>query len=369
MTDYKNVRYDQNSTFFNKINVTDKTRVSSGTYGEITNLLCECSVSGKKKKDIIVKQSRLYDKSMYIASDVICEVMFSFGGSRTMRYHYWSRKNDTVNFYMDKGINNFWLSINKTPETLLRWTRDILLAVHQLHFRKISHNDIKPQNMVLVNNVIILIDFGIATFFHDSLDPEVQTTPFRSPELFMDEIYPYNHEPDVWALGMTLVYIIFEDYFFVEKPANPSKYFPRLVSYIRAELKNMNLPKGVIKTIRLCLEPDPKKRKNVVYIYQKVFDRVLCAYALKVDQYLVDTSNIEKKYAKLSHPKYEIFKKIWSCFVVKTNSSNTSNLTEMAIMYITCILCGSSVDLKKTKRRILNDEILKVLSVCHKLKF
>ena len=131
----------------------------------------------------------------------------------------------------------------------------------------------------------------------------------------------------------------------------------------------MNLPKGVIKTIRLCLEPDPKKRKNVVYIYQKVFDRVLCAYALKVDQYLVDTSNIEKKYAKLSHPKYEIFKKIWSCFVVKTNSSNTSNLTEMAIMYITCILCGSSVDLKKTKRRILNDEILKVLSVCHKLKF
>ena len=55
-------------------------------------------------------------------------------------------------------------NVNCDPQSLFFQS---LRALENIHQHDIIHRDIKPENIRVHNNEIVLIDFGLATFYQD----------------------------------------------------------------------------------------------------------------------------------------------------------------------------------------------------------
>jgi serine/threonine protein kinase len=95
-----------------------------------------------------------------------------------------------------------------------RFTVSILLGLIEVHTLGIVHRDIKPANLILAkdlrgNNVIRILDFGIAIEFERRMDATTPTrvgefvgsVQYAAPEQFVGECGPQS---DIYALGMTV---------------------------------------------------------------------------------------------------------------------------------------------------------------------
>ena len=79
----------------------------------------------------------------------------------------------------------------------------IILAVDYLHQRKIIFRDIKPENiMVLENGYIKLIDFGTAKEMKDKSKSIIGTPQYMAPEVILGDFYSF--EIDYWSIGVCL---------------------------------------------------------------------------------------------------------------------------------------------------------------------
>ena len=86
-----------------------------------------------------------------------------------------------------------------------------------LHERNIIHRDLKPSNIMLTEeNVVKLIDFGIARFFkpESTADTELMgTRGYAPPEQFgLFDFGQTDRRSDIYALGMTMKTLLGEDY-------------------------------------------------------------------------------------------------------------------------------------------------------------
>lgn len=94
----------------------------------------------------------------------------------------------------------------------------ILLALEYLHMNFHIHRDIKPGNLVYFTQTQTckLIDFGFTKPIYTNCEsnPRAVTAAYRAPELFNSEHRKYGYEADVWALGMTWLWM------FIKKEAD-----------------------------------------------------------------------------------------------------------------------------------------------------
>jgi tRNA A-37 threonylcarbamoyl transferase component Bud32 len=89
---------------------------------------------------------------------------------------------------------------------LIRAVRQILQALAYLHSEGWIHSDIKPDNIGLLKEKAMLLDFGISTLY--SSDSRPRSNPgsikTRAPELFSERALP-NFASDIWSVGATLL--------------------------------------------------------------------------------------------------------------------------------------------------------------------
>ena len=79
----------------------------------------------------------------------------------------------------------------------------IMLAIQYLHERKILFRDIKPENIiVLENGYIKLIDFGTAKEIKDNAKTIIGTPQYMAPEVILGDLYSF--EIDYWSIGICL---------------------------------------------------------------------------------------------------------------------------------------------------------------------
>lgn len=99
--------------------------------------------------------------------------------------------------------------------------REVVAALQYLHFQKVVHRDIKPDNLLRSGDgTVKLGDLGEARFCNvKSPDtrgkPAAPGTPaFIAPELCMSEKSPRapsdGYAADVWSLGATIFYMVSE---------------------------------------------------------------------------------------------------------------------------------------------------------------
>lgn len=81
-----------------------------------------------------------------------------------------------------------------------------------MHDMKLTHTDLKPENMLFNRKVlkgaspldgieadISLIDFGSATFDHEHHTGTVSTRHYRAPEVILE--HEWTHACDLWSIG------------------------------------------------------------------------------------------------------------------------------------------------------------------------
>ena len=100
----------------------------------------------------------------------------------------------------------------------------IMLAVQYLHERKFLFRDIKPENiMVLENGYIKLIDFGLAKEIKDKTKTIIGTPQYMAPEVILGELYSF--EIDFWSIGVCLYEFCCGCLPFGENEEDPTKIY------------------------------------------------------------------------------------------------------------------------------------------------
>lgn len=92
----------------------------------------------------------------------------------------------------------------------------LLNVFENIHQKYVIHRDIKPQNFMVQNGEIILIDFGLATFFVNEdctqhLENEGSTTMIGTPKYTSINIHKgsqYSRRDDLISLGYLYLYLL-----------------------------------------------------------------------------------------------------------------------------------------------------------------
>lgn len=88
--------------------------------------------------------------------------------------------------------------------------KNIINGVKYLHSVNIIHLDLKLDNVIVVNGIAKIIDFGLCdTVVSDKIlrSTKVQTTSYRCPEFLnsKEKGMLYTFEPDIWSVGVMLL--------------------------------------------------------------------------------------------------------------------------------------------------------------------
>ncbi|EFJ49188.1 hypothetical protein VOLCADRAFT_43050, partial [Volvox carteri f. nagariensis] len=98
------------------------------------------------------------------------------------------------------------------PEaTAVKYFRDVVKGLEYLHFNRIVHGDLKPDNLLMSSSGKVKIsDFGSARFCEksDMIFATAGTPSFMAPEMCQGK--QFNGFPgDIWALGICLFMFVF----------------------------------------------------------------------------------------------------------------------------------------------------------------
>jgi eukaryotic-like serine/threonine-protein kinase len=160
--------------------------------------------------------------------------------------------------------------------TALRYGRDLAAIVAQLHAAYIIHCDLKPENVLVTNNGLKLIEFSVAN--HTVPDGIITGTPaYLSPEAIRAE-YPISTARDVWAMGIILYELITGDvpYTMSIKEDGSENKIELLMKIILEPVPPLadrmpNLPPRLLSLIDRMLEKETVKRiADMSYVTQEL---------------------------------------------------------------------------------------------------
>ena len=163
----------------------------------------------------------------------------------------------------DKDLDH-WVGKNNSIDNIIDIIQQIVCGIEYMHSNNILHRDIKPQNILLHNNIIKICDFGFSTIIKESnmMFNTICGTPlFMSPELLF--LKPYTIKSDIWALGVLFYIIIYKVHPFgkltslddYRSKINMKIYFP--------PIEGLN---NIIDIIKLMLQSNMEDRPDIMTI-------------------------------------------------------------------------------------------------------
>ena len=89
------------------------------------------------------------------------------------------------------------------------WIYQILKSLEYMHRRGIFHRDVKPENILIRDNIVKLADLGSCKGIYSKqpFTEYVSTRWYRSPECLLTDGY-YNYKMDIWGLGCVFYEIL-----------------------------------------------------------------------------------------------------------------------------------------------------------------
>lgn len=196
--------------------------IDSGTYGEVF-------LADRGDGTIVVKRQKLQELASSLRE---LNVMSSYKHPNLVRFLGFIITQDILELDMEVGISlvkvrclDVDVELGPSSITMKSIADDIVEGVKYLHSVGILHNDIKPENVIIVDGKAKLIDFGISRSMILSSNTKerniyVQTVTYRAPELllpliveaeYQEEVLEsfegYCYGPDIWAVGTLLLCI------------------------------------------------------------------------------------------------------------------------------------------------------------------
>ena len=107
-------------------------------------------------------------------------------------------KDGSLNDIIERHRNE---NISIPNENILFWSNKLLKGIDFLHSNKIWHRDIKPRNIFLHRNDLVLGDLGLArdakSIVSSSLSTGMGTISYMAPEI-VEETTDYTEKVDIW---------------------------------------------------------------------------------------------------------------------------------------------------------------------------
>ena len=197
-----------------------------------------------------------------------------------------------------------------TINTVLKLSMQMIEGIKVLHKYGVIHRDIKTANMVIDiqsskrknflhsgfetdlsnigNSILKIIDFGLSRVlgkYEFSNDP-YGSLCFKAPELI--EHIPYDFKVDIWAIGVTIYYLVYKELPYEKGSKEEIKYnivyenvpfhrnnFINNFAYYEGTTKVENLNSNEIKSsilfsmMRDCLEKNPENRLSIDQLSEK----------------------------------------------------------------------------------------------------
>lgn len=180
--------------------LTDENKIGSGSYGDVYSLYDKYAV--KLFKEVANSESNIREVS----------ILKYLNHPNIVKIKGYCHIDDNFLVIMEKAKCSLYYAIkNVKKEHLPCIIFQILLALKYMHSENIAHRDIKPQNILIFNDVDIKIcDFGCAKqgiangYTHTD---EVVTIWYRAPEVILNP-GKYDYSIDVWATGVILLQLI-----------------------------------------------------------------------------------------------------------------------------------------------------------------
>lgn len=146
----------------------------------------------------------------------------------------------------------------------LRIMTGVLSATSHLHSRNIIHCDIKPDNILVTNDLDpVLCDFNIAriNIGRNHMSGNVQTRMYRAPEVKLSkERTKYNELIDVWSIGCVLWEILTGEYVIPRDSSDDTTNAAcRFLSFTTAEDRKQRM--SMLKTVRREHVADALRKK------------------------------------------------------------------------------------------------------------
>jgi len=138
--------------------------------------------------------------------------------------------------------------------------RQIVDGMLYLDKMNILHRDLKPDNLLIHNNVVKIIDFGFSSDVKDNdMYSTICGTPmYMSPELLRSEAY--NKKSDLWSLGV-ITYELFHHVSPFGKPRNISEL--QLIIQKKDIYYKSVISKTFLQFLSSILQIDPTKRPGL----------------------------------------------------------------------------------------------------------
>lgn len=164
---------------------------------------------------------------------------------------------------------NYVRKRRKLKEDLARYIfRQVVSGLEYCHAKGIVHRDIKLDNLLLDHTGRVKIcDFGVSKVLDSDNRKEVMTeqcgTPaYIAPEILKDKGYR-GFGVDIWSLGVCLYAMLYGT---VPFKANNMSELHQLIIKAKYSLKDdkVEISETAKQLLRALLEPDPKKRLNIV---------------------------------------------------------------------------------------------------------
>ena len=138
-------------------------------------------------------------------------------------------------------------------------------AMYQLHSIPIIHQDIKPENFLILGNLVKLTDFGLSDFGTSSAVAN-GTPGYKAPEVIelKKTGVPFTNKADMWSLGATVYEVLLLEYL-VKNPDTSEA--------IKPNPKWDKVDKRFGEVIELCkelLKRDPEKRMSASRFAYKI---------------------------------------------------------------------------------------------------
>ncbi|KAA8493256.1 putative cysteine-rich receptor-like protein kinase 39 [Porphyridium purpureum] len=167
-------------------------------------------------------------------------------------------------------------------DQLLRIFRSIIDGLKYLHGNKIIHRDMKPQNVLLMDDWAPKIsDFGLATVKKSCsfANTMLGTSGYMAPEVIRGD--QYNRSCDVWSYGVMLFEMMLGETMFKSHHTvvqilkileDPKQGVPW--DRVNKSEYAKEWPAWVVKIARACLQTMPEKRPTVSDIWREFYDRM-----------------------------------------------------------------------------------------------